>query len=82
MHIMLNRFVLGAIVGAVGVWVWGEDLRRLATARTHSAREAAADAIQSVQSTAEDLFDAAKDQVTSTLQAGEEAVRPHATRES
>jgi len=79
---MLNRFFLGAIVGAVGVWIWGEDLRRLAGAKTDSAREAAADALQSVQSTAEGLFDSARDQVSSTLQAGEDAVRPHATRGS
>lgn len=66
---MLSRFVLGAIVGGIAVWVWGQDLRRLA-------RVAAAGALQSVQSTAEELFDTAKDQLTSTLQAGQDVVRP------
>ena len=73
---MLSRFVLGAIVGGIAVWVWGEDLRRLADSRGQRARLAAADALEAVQSTAEGLFDTAKEQVTSTLQAGQEAVRP------
>jgi hypothetical protein len=29
-----------------------------------------------VQSTAEDMFDSARDQVTSTLQSGQDAIRP------
>ena len=79
---MLSRFVLGAIVGGIAVWVWGEDLRRLANTQGRTARLAAADALKSVQSAAEEIFDSAKDQVTSTLQAGEEAVRPvRATRD-
>jgi hypothetical protein len=73
---MLSRFVLGAIMGGIAVWVWGEDLRRLANTKGRSARLVAADTLKSVQSTAEELFDTAKDQVTSTLQAGEDAVRP------
>ncbi|HSE04200.1 MAG TPA: hypothetical protein VLK35_08640 [Methylomirabilota bacterium] len=73
---MVSRFVLGAIVGGIAVWVWGEDLRRLANTQGRTARLAAADALQTVQSTAEELFDTAKDQVTSTLQAGQDAVRP------
>jgi hypothetical protein len=62
--------------------VWGEDLRRLANTQGRTARLAAADALKSVQSTAEEIFDSARDQVTSTLQAGEDAVRPvRATRD-
>jgi hypothetical protein len=74
--VMLSRFVLGAIVGGIAVWVWGEDLRRLANTKSRGARLVAADALQSVQSTAEELFDTAKEGVTSTLQAGQDAVRP------
>ncbi|MEX2223465.1 MAG: hypothetical protein WEG40_16880 [Candidatus Rokuibacteriota bacterium] len=73
---MLSRFVLGAIVGGIAVWVWGEELRRLVNTQGRSARLVAADTLQAVQSTAEELFDTAKDQVTSTLQAGQDAVRP------
>ncbi|MGH7316809.1 MAG: hypothetical protein ACREJS_11170 [Candidatus Rokuibacteriota bacterium] len=73
---MVSRFVLGAIVGGIAVWVWGEDLRRMASTKGRSARLAAADTLQSVQSTAEGMFDTARDQVTSTLQAGQDVVRP------
>lgn len=73
---MLSRFVLGAIVGGIAVWVWGEELRRLVNTQGRSARLVAADTLQAVQSSAEELFDTAKDQVTSTLQAGQDAVRP------
>lgn len=73
---MLSRFVLGAIVGGIAVWVWGEELRRLVDTKGRTARLAAADALQSVQSTAGEIFDAARDQVTATLQAGQDAVRP------
>jgi len=73
---MLSRFVLGAVVGGIAVWIWGDEIRRFADAKTRRARVAAADTLQSVQSTAEEMFDTAKDQVTSTLQAGEDVIRP------
>lgn len=73
---MLSRFVLGVVVGGLAVWVWGEDLRRMANTKSRGARFVAADALQSVQSTAEELFDSAKEGVTSTLQAGQDVVRP------
>ena len=77
---MLNRFALGAIVGGIAVWVWGEEVRRLANTKSRSARLAAADTLQAVQSTAEEMFDSAKDQVTSTLQSGQDAIRPERAR--
>jgi hypothetical protein len=54
---MLSRFVLGAIVGGIAGWVWGEDLRRRANTQGRTARLAAADALKSVQSAAEEIFD-------------------------
>lgn len=72
----MSRFVLGAIVGAIAVYVWGEELRRFADSRGRNARLAAADGLRSVQSTAEGLFDSAKEQVASTLEAGQNAIRP------
>lgn len=73
---MLSRFLLGAIVGGIAVYVWGDELRRFANTKGRSARLAAADTLKAVQSTAEDMFDSAKDQVTSTLQSGQDAIRP------
>ena len=79
---MLSRFMLGAIVGGIAVFMWGDEIRRFADTKGRTARLAAADTLKSVQSTAEDLFDSAKDQVTSTLQSGQDAIRPaRATRE-
>lgn len=79
---MLSRFMLGAIVGGIAVYMWGDEIRRFANTKGRTARLAAADTLKSVQSTAEDLFDSAKDQVTSTLQSGQDAIRPaRATRE-
>jgi hypothetical protein len=73
---MMTRFVLGAIVGAVVVWVWSEEIRRFTNTKGRSARLVAADTLQSVQSVAEEMFDSVKGQVTSTLQAGQDAIRP------
>jgi len=42
----MSRFVLGAIVGAIAVYVWGEELRRFADGRGRSARLAAADGLR------------------------------------
>lgn len=73
---MMSKFILGAIVGAIAVYVYGEEIRRLANTKGRTVRLAAADTLQSVQSTAEGLFDTAKEQVTSTLQAGQDVIRP------
>jgi hypothetical protein len=73
---MMTRFVLGAVVGAIVVWAWGEEIRRFTNSKGRSARLAAADTLQSMQSTAEEMFDTARDQVTSTLQGGQDAIRP------
>jgi hypothetical protein len=73
---MLSRFLLGAVVGGIAVYVWGDEIRRFADTRTRTVRYAAADTLQAVQSTAEGMLDAAKDQVTSTLRAGQHAIRP------
>jgi hypothetical protein len=56
--------------------VWGDEIRRFASTRGRTARLAAAETLQAVQSTAEEMFDSAKGQVTSTLQAGQDAIRP------
>jgi gas vesicle protein len=76
---MLSRFLLGAIVGGIAVYVWGDEIRRFANTKSRTARLVAADTLKSVQSTAEDIFDSAKDQVTSTLQSGQDAIRPTRT---
>ena len=73
---MMSRFLLGSIVGGIAVYVWGDEISRFANTKGRSARLAAADTLKAVQSTAEEMFDSAKDQVTSTLQSGQDAIRP------
>jgi hypothetical protein len=73
---MLSQFVLGAIVGGIAVYVWGEELRRVVNTKGRTARLAAVDTLHSVQTAAEQMLDSAKDHVTSTLEAGQEAIRP------
>lgn len=68
------RFIAGAIAGGVAVWVWGDDARDAVTEKTRSVRSRAADQIQVVQR--------ALGRITSTLQRGQDAIRPtrHGTR--
>ncbi len=73
---MVSRFVLGAIVGGIAVYMWGDEIRHFANTKGRTARLAAADTLKAVQSTAEEMFDSAKGQVTSTLQSGQDAIRP------
>ena len=73
---MLKSFVVGVVAGGVAYWLWGDEIRRFANTKSRTARLAAADTLKAVQSTAEDMFDSAKDQVTSTLQSGQDAIRP------
>ena len=69
-------FTMGAIVGGIAMWVWGEDLRRYMSSRGRDMRYKAAETLQSVQDTAESALDTAREQVTSTLQSGQDAIRP------
>ena len=70
------RFIVAGIAGGVAFWLWGDQIRRFAATRTHDVRETAADAIQSVQVKTGEILDSAKEQVSSTLQAGQDAIRP------
>ena len=44
-------FVLGAMTGAVVVWLWGRDIEARLAARTRAIRTRAADGIQAVEQT-------------------------------
>ena len=70
------RMIAAAIVGGLAVWLYGEELKRLATTQTQQMRERAADTLHAVQGKAEEVLDVTRDQVTSTLRAGEQALRP------
>lgn len=46
-----EAFVLGAMTGAVAVWLWGRDIEDRLAKTTHAARTMAADGIQVVEAT-------------------------------
>lgn len=70
------RFVLGALVGGLAVWYWGEEMREYAESRTVGVRKSAANMIRSVGKKAEDVLDRTKDQVSAASQSGQDAIRP------
>jgi len=70
------RFVMGAVAGSVAIWVWGDELRRYAYTGTRVVRMRTADTLRAVEEKAEGVLDTAKEQVHSTLEAGQAVVRP------
>ena len=70
------RFILGAIAGGIAVWIWGDQLRDSLAEGTRGVRVKTADQIQLLQHAAESALAAAQEQITSTLQTGQDAIRP------
>jgi len=70
------RFLIGALVGGLAVWYWGEEMREYAESRTVGVRRSAANMIRSVGKNAEDVLDRTKDQVHSVSQSGQDVIRP------
>jgi hypothetical protein len=73
------RFVLGTLAGGLAVWYWRDQLQELAERKTRGLRKGAADTLKTVEDTAEDVLDRTKEQVSSALQAGQDAIRPSRT---
>ena len=87
-----ETFVLGAIMGAAVVWLWGREMEEYVQERTRGVRTKAAENIRAVEETAGKVLDRSgdalrradeflqdtKQHVTEALQAGEEAIRPAA----
>jgi hypothetical protein len=74
------RFILGMIAGGIAVMYWGDQLLELAAKKTRGVRKGAADTLQAVDDKAGNVLDMAKEQVSSVLQSGQEAIRPSPTR--
>ena len=70
------RFLIGALVGGLAVWYWGEEMREYAESRTVGVRRSAANKIRAVGKKAEDVLDRTKDQVHSVSQSGQDVIRP------
>jgi len=70
------RFVLGALVGGLAVWYWGEEIREYAESRTIGVRRSAANMIRTVGKKAEDVLDTTKEQARAASRAGQDVIRP------
>lgn len=85
-------FVLGAIMGAAVVWLWGREMEEYVVERTRGVRTKAAEGVRAVEETAGRVLDRGgdalrradeflqdtKEHVSDALRAGEEAIRPAA----
>jgi hypothetical protein len=83
-------FVLGAIMGAAAVWLWGRELEEYVGEKTRGVRTKAAEGVRAVEGKAEKVLDRGghalrradeflqdtRAHVSETLRAGEEAIRP------
>jgi hypothetical protein len=70
------RFIIGALAGGLAVWFWGDALREYADTKTRGVRGKAVRKLEIVEERAGEVLDKAKEQVTSTLHAGQDAIRP------
>ncbi len=85
-----EAFVLGAIVGAAVVWMWGREMEEYVEERTRGVRTMAAEGVGAVEEGAgkvldrggevlrrvDELLQDTKEHVSETLRAGQEAIRP------
>jgi hypothetical protein len=85
-----KAFVLGAIMGAAAVWLWGREMEAYVEDKTRGVRTKAAEGVRAVEETAGKVLDRGDDalrradeflqgtraHVSETLRAGEDAIRP------
>jgi hypothetical protein len=86
-------FVLGTIMGAVVVWLWGKDIKDYAGEKTSGVRARAAAGMQAVEEQAgqvlehsgkslrraEEFLQDTREHVSDALRAGQNAIRPAPT---
>ena len=85
-----EAFVLGAIMGAAVVWLWGREMEDFVQERTRGVRTKAAEGVRAVEEGTGKVLDRGgealrrvdeflqdtKEHVTEALRAGEDAIRP------
>ena len=85
-----KAFVLGAIMGAAVVWLWGGQVEEYVHEKTRGVRMKAAEGIRAVEETAgqvldrggealrraDDFLQDTKEHVSEPLRAAQEAIRP------
>jgi hypothetical protein len=68
-------FVLGAIIGAAVVWLWGREMEKYVETKTRGVRTKAAEGVRAVEEVLDRGGDALE-HMSEALRAGEEAIRP------
>jgi hypothetical protein len=85
-----GAFVLGAIMGAAVMWLWGREMEEFVEEKARGVRTKAAEGVRAVEETAgkvlarggealrrvDDFLQDTKEHVSGALRAGEEAIRP------
>ena len=85
-----EAFVLGAIIGAAAVWLWGRKMEEYVQEKTRGVRMKAAESVRAVEEKtgkvldrggdalrrADEFLQDTKDHVSETLRAGQDAIRP------
>ena len=85
-----RAFVLGAMMGAAAVWLWGREMEEYVHEKTRGVRTKAADGVRVVEEKTGKMLDRGgetlrrvdeflqdtRDDVSEALRAGEEAIRP------
>jgi hypothetical protein len=85
-----EAFILGTIVGAAVVWLWGREMETYVKEKTRGMRTKAADGVRAVEEQAGKVLDRGgdalrradeflqdtKENVSDALRVGQEAIRP------
>jgi hypothetical protein len=85
-----GAFILGAIMGAAVMWLWGREMEAFVEERTRGVRTKAAEAVRAVEEKARKVLDRGgevlhradaflqdtKEHVSEALRAGEATIRP------
>ena len=71
-----GAFVLGAIMGAAVVWLWGREIGEYLEEKTRGVRTKAAHGVRAVEEKAGKVLDRTREDVSEALRAGQEAIRP------
>ena len=85
-----GAILVGAVIGAAVVWLWGREMEEYVAQKTRGMRTQAAEGIRAVEETAGKVLDRSgaglrrvdtflqdtKEEVTGALRAGQDAIRP------
>ena len=68
--------VLGAIIGAAAMWLWGREMQEYVEEKTRGMRTKAAEGVRTAEEKVDAFLQDTKEDVREALRAGQEAIRP------